>query len=467
MFHQTSGSRLLSAIALVSLFSACAQQSSSAAAPGGNGPPILSPPSGTTSTPQVATSPSAPLVRGLPDFSGLVTAVGPAVVNVQVVERMNSNVRSNGVSPFGNGNDDDDDALGEFFRRFGIPRGQGQIPNQRGEGSISRGEGSGFIVSPDGYLLTNAHVVDNASSVTVRLTDHREYKAKVVGVDDTSDVAVLKIDGKNLPVVKIGDPTRLRAGEWVVAIGSPFGMENSVTAGIVSAKPRYLPGGGGLPMIQTDVAINPGSSGSPLFNLRGKLVGINSMMMSSSGGYDGVSLALPIDVAMQVAGELRDHGYMRRSRLGAQVQEVTPELARSFGLAQEGGAVVLSVSRGGPADRAGLRTGDIILGLRGTGAAAIPPCNRPWPRRLIGKPWRSKSGDAAPSFRSRCSRRRSSATPWPRLHLPPRVRASRDSGWSSRIWSRRSARHCVCKAAASRCARSGAHRAKRDCRSAM
>jgi serine protease Do len=367
MFHQTSGSRLLSAIALVSLFSACAQQSSSAAAPGGNGPPVLSPPSGTTSTPQVATSPSASLVRGLPDFTGLVTAVGPAVVNVQVVERM-SNVRGNVVSPFGNGNDDEDDPFGEFFRRFGIPRGQGQIPNQRGEGSISRGEGSGFIVSPDGYLLTNAHVVDNASSVTVKLTDHREYKAKVVGVDDTSDVAVLKIDGKNLPVVKIGDPSKLRAGEWVVAIGSPFGMENSVTAGIVSATGRAVTNGtqrNYVNFIQTDVAVNPGNSGGPLFNMNGEVVGINSQIYSTTGSYAGLSFAIPIDIATNVRDQLVKNGRVTRGIIGVTIQPVTSDLAESYGLDRPHGAAVGSVTEGGPAAKAGVKPDDVILAVNG------------------------------------------------------------------------------------------------------
>ena len=239
-------------------------------------------------------------------------------------------------------------------------------------GVPDRSLASGVIIDPDGYALTNAHAVVGATQLRIRLANGREASARVLGYDLRTDIALLRLDVRGLAAARLGDPAELSVGDGVFAIGAPFGLERSVTAGIVSAKPRYLPGGGGLPMIQTDVAINPGSSGSPLFNLRGELVGINSMMMSSSGGYDGVSLALPIDVAMQVAGELRDHGYMRRSRLGAQVQEVTPELARSFGLAQEGGAVVLSVSRGGPADQAGLHTGDIILGLRGARDRSYP-----------------------------------------------------------------------------------------------
>jgi len=241
-----------------------------------------------------------------------------------------------------------------------------------GPGVPDRSLASGVIIDSEGYALTNAHAVVGAAQLRIRLASGREASARVLGYDLRTDIALLRLDIRGVPAAHLGDPAELSVGDGVFAIGAPFGLERSVTAGIVSAKPRYLPGGGGLPMIQTDVAINPGSSGSPLFNLRGELVGINSMMMSSSGGYDGVSLALPIDVAMQVAGELRDHGYVRRSRLGAQVQEVTVELARSFGLAQEGGAVVLSVSRGGAADRAGLRTGDVILGLRGTGDRSYP-----------------------------------------------------------------------------------------------
>ena len=240
------------------------------------------------------------------------------------------------------------------------------------QGVPDRSLASGVIIDPDGYALTNAHAVVGAAHLRIRLASGREVSGRVLGYDLRTDIALLRLDTRGLPAARLGDPAELSVGDGVFAIGAPFGLERSVTAGIVSAKPRYLPGGGGLPMIQTDVAINPGSSGSPLFNLRGELVGINSMMMSSSGGYDGVSLALPIDVAMQVVGELRDHGYVRRSRLGARLQEVTPELARSFGLAQEGGAVILSVSRGGPADRAGLRTGDIILGLQGARDRSYP-----------------------------------------------------------------------------------------------
>jgi serine protease Do len=225
---------------------------------------------------------------------------------------------------------------------------------------------SGFVVDADGWVLTNAHAVVGATRLRVRLADGRELAARIAGVDVRTDVALLRVDGGRLVAARVGDIGSLVVGDWVFAIGAPFGLHSSVTAGIVSAWPRYLPGGAGVPLIQTDVAVNPGSSGSPLFNLRGEVVGINSMVMSGSGGYEGVSLALPIDVAMQVATELRKHGHVRRGHLGAQLQELTTELARSFGLDDAAGAVVLSVDRGGPADRAGLRTGDVVLGVAGT-----------------------------------------------------------------------------------------------------
>jgi serine protease Do len=223
--------------------------------------------------------------------------------------------------------------------------------------------GSGFIIGSDGYILTNAHVVIGADDVIVRLADKRRFLARVIGFDRLTDVALIKIDASSLPVARAGDPSRLRLGEWVVAIGSPFGLDSSVTAGIVSARKRYVPGGGGIALIQTDVAINPGSSGSPLFNLSGEVIGMNSMMMSANGGYSGVSLALPIDIALKVAKELRDHGFVVRSQVGAQLQEVTADLARSFGLGAPVGALVVRVQPGGPAAQADLRLGDVILGI--------------------------------------------------------------------------------------------------------
>jgi len=280
--------------------------------------------------PRVAPS-AAPLASGLPDFRPLVERYGPAVVNVSV----SANVRT-----------------------FGVP----MLP---GHGSPMQGEGSGFIVSADGTILTNAHVVDGARKVTVKLTDHREFEAKVVGVDTKSDVAVLKIEATGLPVVTLGDPRQLEVGEWVVAIGSPFGFENSVTAGIVSAKGRSLPDDTYVPFIQTDVAVNPGNSGGPLFNLRGEVVGINSQIYSRSGGYQGVSFAIPIDVAMNVGEQLQATGHVSRGKLGVGVQGVDQALAESFGLDKPRGALVSNVERGGPADAAGIKEGDVILAFDG------------------------------------------------------------------------------------------------------
>jgi serine protease Do len=252
----------------------------------------------------------------------------------------------------------------EFFKRF-VPRQPG-FPRE----FQSRSLGSGFIISPDGYILTNAHVVDAADEISVKLTDKREFKAKVIGADKRTDVALIKIEANGLPTVKLGDPNRLRVGEWVVAIGSPFGFENSVTAGIVSAKGRALPQENYVPFIQTDVAINPGNSGGPLFNLRGEVVGINSQIYSRTGGYMGVSFAIPIDVAMDVQNQLRTNGRVSRGRIGVVIQEVTKELADSFGLAKPAGALVNYVEKGGPADKAGVEAGDIILKFDGKAVGA-------------------------------------------------------------------------------------------------
>jgi serine protease Do len=226
-------------------------------------------------------------------------------------------------------------------------------------------QGSGFIIKPDGYILTNAHVVGNGGEVTVRLTDKREFKAKVIGTDPRSDVALIKIEGKNLPVVEIGNPQKAKVGEWVAAIGSPFGFENSISAGIVSAKGRSLPDEGYVSFIQTDVAVNPGNSGGPLFNLNGEVIGINSMIYSRTGGYMGVSFAIPIDVAMEVADQLQSHGKVTRGRLGVQIQQLSQELAKSFGMKDAKGALVASVEPGSPADKAGLKSGDVIVDFDG------------------------------------------------------------------------------------------------------
>jgi serine protease Do len=306
---------------------------------------------GTPSIVASAPAPSAaPVVAGLPDFRQLVQTYGPAVVNVSV----RANVKAGGHMRLPPGMDEDN----PLFHFFGMPMQPGGL-------TPMRGEGSGFIVSADGIILTNAHVVDDAQKVTVKLTDRREFEAKVIGADEKSDVAVLKIDARNLPVIKLGDPRALQVGEWVVAIGSPFGFENSVTAGIVSAKGRSLPDDTYVPFIQTDVAVNPGNSGGPLFNLRGEVVGVNSQIYSRSGGYQGLSFAIPIDVAMNVGRQLQAHGHVTRGKLGVGIQDVDQALAESFGLDVPRGALVASVEKGGPAEKAGLKEGDVILGFDG------------------------------------------------------------------------------------------------------
>jgi len=347
--------RTAGAALLILCLTACSPQSSTAANAAQR----------ETSAPLVAqaqpAAPSAVLPRSavsgrvLPDFAGLVDRFGPAVVNVAVVGKRQAVAGPGGVSP--------DDPSSDFFRRFGIPQQGGP----RGNAPPSRGEGSGFIVSPDGYILTNAHVVDEADEVTVRMTDRREYTAKVVGLDKRSDVAVLKIEGKNLPVVTLGDPSKLRPGEWVIAIGSPFGFDNSVTAGIVSAKSRSLPGDDSnyVPFIQTDVAVNPGNSGGPLFNLDGEVVGINSQIYSRTGGYMGLSFAIPIDIAKNIKEQLVKTGKVSRGRIGVSIQEVNAQFAESFGLDRPRGALVGSVESGGPADKGGVKSGDIILSANG------------------------------------------------------------------------------------------------------
>jgi len=298
--------------------------------------------------------------RALPDFATLVEQVGPAVVNVSVVEKAHR-VRNQAQS------DDEEDPIQEFFRRFGMPAPDQGGGGRRGYDTPQRqGEGSGFVVSPDGYILTNAHVVADADDVTVRMTDRREYSAKVIGIDRRTDVAVLKIEAKNLPVVRIGDPAKLRPGEWVLAIGSPFSFENSVTAGIVSATGRSMPGEDGLvPFIQTDVAVNPGNSGGPLFNLSGEVVGINSQIYSRSGGYMGISFAIPIDVANNVRTQLVSTGKVTRGRIGVQIQEVNAQFADAFKLDRPRGALVTQVLEGGPSEKAGVRNGDVILSVDG------------------------------------------------------------------------------------------------------
>jgi serine protease Do len=238
------------------------------------------------------------------------------------------------------------------------PEGRGMLPPKRGQGS-------GFMISSDGYILTNTHVVDDVDEVVVKLHDKREFRAKVIGTDQRTDVALIKINASNLPAVRIGDPSKLRVGEWVLAIGAPFGFENSATAGIVSAKGRSLPQENYVPFIQTDVAVNPGNSGGPLFNLRGEVVGMNSQIISRSGGYMGLSFAIPIDVAMDIAEQLKSRGKVNRGRLGVMIQEVTADLADSFGLESPQGALVADVEAGSPADKAGIKISDIILKFDG------------------------------------------------------------------------------------------------------
>ncbi len=295
----------------------------------------------------------------LPDFSSLVEHYGAAVVNIQVVEHASS---GEGEGEGEGGDDDPNDPFNQFFRRFGVPGPNFQPRNAPPQ----KGTGSGFIVSADGYILTNAHVVEGADQVTVKLIDRREFQAKVIGIDDRTDVAVVKIDAHGLPVVKFGDVSKLRPGQWVVAIGSPFDFENSVTAGIISALGRSLPSENYVPFIQTDVPVNPGNSGGPLFNVKGEVVGINSQIFSQTGGYMGLSFAIPIDVAVNVETQLIKSGHVVRGRIGVSIQDVNAELAESFGLDRPRGALVSLVEHGSPAERAGVKPGDVILAVNGT-----------------------------------------------------------------------------------------------------
>lgn len=303
-------------------------------------------------------TPSAPLVTGLPDFTLLAERVAPSVVNIRVMEK----IRKNPFSSRGSG-----DPMEELLRRFfGItpnqaPRRNHPLPD--GNDERPTGVGSGFIISADGYIMTNAHVVSDADSLIVTLADKREFRGKVIGQDKRTDVAIIKIDGENLPTVTIGDVNALKVGQWVVAIGSPFGLENTVTAGIVSAKHRDT--GEYLPFIQTDVAINPGNSGGPLINMAGEVVGINSQIYSRSGGFMGISFSIPIDEAMRIAEQLRTSGTVTRGRIGVQIAPINKEVAASMGLKAGEGALVRSVEVGEPADKAGIRPGDIITRVNG------------------------------------------------------------------------------------------------------
>lgn len=301
-------------------------------------------------------------LRGLPDFTELVEQVGPSVVNIRTLEKVRVGTPAPGSQ---------DEEMQELFRRFfgvpmpSVPNAPRQAPRQNRpqEESQPRGVGSGFILSADGFIMTNAHVVDGADEVLVTLTDKREFKARIVGADKRTDVAVVKIQATGLPAIRVGDVGRLKVGEWVMAIGSPFGLENSVTAGIVSAKQRDT--GEYLPFIQTDVAINPGNSGGPLINMRGEVVGINSQIYSRSGGFMGISFAIPMDEAMRVSEQLRSNGRVSRGRIGVQIASVTKEVAESIGLEKAQGVLVRGVEEGSPAEKAGIEAGDIITRFEG------------------------------------------------------------------------------------------------------
>lgn len=297
--------------------------------------------------------------RTLPDFTDLVEQVGPSVVNIRTIEKVKAAAQG---AP--------DEQMLEFFRRFGIPvppnmprapRPERNQPDADEE--QPRGVGSGFILTTDGFVMTNAHVVEGADEVIVTLTDKREFKAKIIGTDKRTDVAVVKIEATGLPAVRVGDVSRLKVGEWVMAIGSPFGLDNTVTAGIVSAKQRDT--GDYLSFIQTDVAINPGNSGGPLINMRGEVVGINSQIYSRSGGFQGISFAIPMDEAARVADQLRSTGKVTRGRIGVQIDQVSKEVAESIGLGKPQGALVRGVETGAPAEKAGIEAGDIIIKFDG------------------------------------------------------------------------------------------------------
>ncbi len=309
------------------------------------------------------------IANNLPDFTELAEKHGAEVVNISVTQVMQA---GNNVMPFPGMENDEN--LQEFFKRFGIPGMPGQ-PGQGGQEYKSQSLGSGFIISADGYILTNAHVVSEADEVLVKLSDKREFKAKIIGTDKRTDVALIKIEGTNLPKATIGDPAALKVGEWVAAIGSPFGLENTMTAGIVSAKGRALPQENFVPFIQTDVAINPGNSGGPLYNLRGEVVGINSQIYSRSGGSMGLSFSIPIDVAIDISNQLKASGKITRGWLGVAIQELTKELAESFGMKNTNGALIAGVEKNGPADKGGLMAGDVIIKFDGkviTTSADLP-----------------------------------------------------------------------------------------------
>ncbi len=308
--------------------------------------------------------------KDLPDFTELAEKQGPTVVNISITQ----NVHTESVAGRGFSGSPDDEQMQEFFKRFGIPGFPGGVPGfpgGPGQNGVPQQDyktqslGSGFIISSDGYILTNAHVLNEADEVIVKLFDNREFKAKIIGADKRTDVALVKIEATGLPKITAGDPNKLKVGEWVAAIGSPFGLENTMTAGIVSAKGRALPQETFVPFIQTDVAINPGNSGGPLFNLAGEVVGINSQIYSRSGGSVGLSFAIPIDVAIDISNQLKSTGKITRGWLGIAIQEITKDLAESFGMKNTNGALVAGVEKNGPADRGGLEAGDVITKFDG------------------------------------------------------------------------------------------------------
>ena len=335
MFNKPPGRAALGVVGLSLILAACSPKQEDVPPP--------------KAAPAASAPPAAPPVTGsgvqLPSFVNLVKQQGPAVVNISATRQGNGAAMRQG------------DPLFEFFRRFGGVPDMGEAPQQ----SL----GSGFIISNDGYILTNAHVIDKTDVVTVKLTDKRQFKAKVIGADVYTDVALIKIDAKDLPAVKIGNPGTVEAGEWVAAIGSPFGFESSVTVGVVSAKGRLLPNGSYVPFIQTDVAVNPGNSGGPLFSTTGEVIGINSQIYSQTGGYMGIAFAIPIDIAMGISDQLRSTGKVIRGRIGVQLQELTQDIASSLGLKEARGALVAAVQRGGPADKAGMLPGDVVVGFGG------------------------------------------------------------------------------------------------------
>lgn len=302
-------------------------------------------------------SDSSQTQASLPDFTKLVEENGKGVVNISTIRNARTQTVQNPLPELL------DKRTEELFRRFGfpiIPFGpqEQRIPEQRGTGS-------GFIVSSDGYILTNCHVVEGADELRVRLTDNREFPGKVIGLDKKTDIAVVKIEAKDLPVLKMGSSENLKVGEWVAAIGSPFGLDNTVTAGIVSAKSRQLPSEQYVPFIQTDVAVNPGNSGGPLFNMKGEVVGINSQIFSTSGGFMGLSFSIPIDLAIEIKDQLIKNGRVIRGRIGVGIQAVTQDLAEAFGMKTPKGAVITQIDKDGPADKAGLQVGDILIAVNG------------------------------------------------------------------------------------------------------